>query len=171
MGAASFDAGITNLPRAGGGGSSTATTGYGSCIRTGAQGTGRFGGVTEHDYNTRHECVGGHLGGEQRARGRMRHRGSEPLPPGAHGDRRQLLWVQSSSNGVLPFHSARCFRVSSDPGESWSNAMGSGRRHRQYAAEGAARQDHVDLALRRTPRKQDCQEQARVFTSDFPSLI
>ena len=54
MGAASFDAGITNLPRAGGGGSSTATTGYGSCIRTGAQGTGRFGGVTEQGYKNLH---------------------------------------------------------------------------------------------------------------------
>ncbi len=30
-----------------------------------------------------------------------------------------------------PVRSAHCFRVSPDPGESWSTAMGSGRRHRQ----------------------------------------
>ena len=42
------------FPRAGGGGSSTATTGYGRYIRTGAQGTCRFGVATQHNYKNMH---------------------------------------------------------------------------------------------------------------------
>jgi len=41
----------------------------------------------------------------------------------------------------------------------------------QEQREGVAREDHVDLALQCTPRKQVCHEQARDFTSDFPSLV
>ena len=51
-----------------------------------------------------------------------------------------------------PVRSAHCFRVSPDPGESWSTAMGSGRRHRQDGAGAARREDRDDLALRRNPR-------------------
>ncbi len=51
--------------------------------------------------------------------------------PGAHGDRRQLtLGLEFKQRGA-PARSAHCFRVSPDPGELWSTAMGSERRHRQ----------------------------------------
>ncbi len=85
--------------------------------------------------------------------------------PGAHGDMRSYCgYIYSSSSGVPPFRSAHCIRISSDHGETWSTAMGSGRRHRKDAAEGAARQDPVDFALRPTPWKQDCRKHARVFS-------
>ena len=51
--------------------------------------------------------------------------------PGAPGDRRQLTMGQEFKQRGSPVRSAHCFRVSPDPGESWSTAMGSGRRHRQ----------------------------------------
>ncbi len=41
---------VRELFPTGGGRSSTATRGYESCSRTGAQGNGRFGGAHEHDY-------------------------------------------------------------------------------------------------------------------------
>ena len=57
--------------------------------------------------------------------------GSNRSPPGAPGDRRQLTMGSEFKQRGAPARSAHCFRVSPDPGESWSTAMGSGRRHRQ----------------------------------------
>jgi len=61
LGAAFVDASIRSLPRAGGDGSSTDTTWYWSSTRTGAKGTGRFGGVAKHDYKNLHckNCLAG----------------------------------------------------------------------------------------------------------------
>ena len=57
--------------------------------------------------------------------------GSNRGQPGAPGDRRQLTMGLEFKQRGAPVRSAHCFRVSPDPGESWSTAMGSGRRHRQ----------------------------------------
>ena len=51
--------------------------------------------------------------------------------PGAPGDRRQLTVGLDFKQLGASVRSAHCFRVSPDHGESWSTAMGSGRRHRQ----------------------------------------
>ncbi len=51
--------------------------------------------------------------------------------PGAPGDKRQLTMGLEFKQRGAPVRSAHCFRVSPDPGESWSTAMGLGRRHRQ----------------------------------------
>ena len=57
--------------------------------------------------------------------------GSNRGQPGALGDKRQLTLGLEFKHRGAPVHSAHCFRVSPDHGESWSTAMGSGRRHRQ----------------------------------------
>ncbi len=95
--------------------------------------------------------------------------GFEPRQPGAPWDRRQLHRETSSSSAVPPFVPAHCFRVSPDPGDSWSTAMGSGRRHRQILAGAARRENRVDLALRRTPRA-TVGGMRGVFSCGFPRL-
>ena len=57
--------------------------------------------------------------------------GSNRGQPGAHGDRRQLIVGLEFTQRGAPVRSAHGFRVSPDHGESWSTAMGLGRRHRQ----------------------------------------
>ncbi len=69
-----------------------------------------------------------------------------------------------------PVYSGHCFRVSPDPGESWSTAMGSERRHRQVLAEAAIREDRVDLALQRTLGATFGGGRG-VFSCGFPRLV
>ena len=175
LGAASFDAGIRSLTRAGGGRSSTATSGCGGCRRTKAQSTGRFGGV----HRTRIQaCEAKPSKGEA----------TSQWPTAAswlwsfqslgsnHSNRRHMRTDGNCIGSIFQAsRSPRSFGplLQSIP-RLWGVMKyrnGIGATTPTSAAEGAARQDHVDLALRCTPRKQDNQEQARVFTSNFPSLV
>jgi hypothetical protein len=74
-----------------------------------------------------------------------------PFTGGAWGQAAATSGEEFEQRGV-PVRSAHCFRVSPDPGESWSTAMGSGRRHRQVLAGAARSEDRDDLALQHTPR-------------------
>ena len=112
--------------------SSTASTGCESCDRTGTKSTGRFGGVHRTKDKNLHcsaRAEGGATSQWPTAASWM-----FSSSPGAPGDRRQLTVGSEFKQRGAPVRSAHCFRVSPDPGESWSIAMGSGRRHRQDGA-------------------------------------
>jgi hypothetical protein len=76
--------------------------------------------------------------GSLQASGRGRHRGVgafclgfEPGPTGGAWGQAATASGEEFEQRGAPVRSAHCIRVSPDPGESWSTAMGSGRRHRQ----------------------------------------
>ncbi len=102
--------------------------GYGQPPRRTIAGPGRWG-VSKRTISLRGQAKqrGAH---KLMANVELLDHGFEPGQPGALEDRRHLMLVKSSTIAVPPFHSAHCFRVSPDPGDSWNSAMRSGRRHR-----------------------------------------
>ena len=91
--------------------------------------------------------------------------------PGAPGDRRQLtLGLEFKQRGA-PVRSAHCFRVSPDPGESWSTAMGSGRRHRQVQLQGGSCTARSRRSRATTHPRATVGGRRGVFPCGFPHLV
>ena len=95
--------------------------------------------------------------------------GSNRGQPGAPGDKRQLKVGLEFMQRGAPVRSAHCFRVSPDPGESWSTAMGSGRRHRQVQLQGGSCKARSRRSRATTQSKGDCWGRARGFFLRFPT--
>ena len=91
-----------------------------------------------------------------------------PSTGGARGQAATASGEDFEQRGA-PVRSAHCLKVSPDPGESWSTAMGSGRRHRQVLAGAARSEDRDDLALQHTPRA-TVGGRRGVFSCGFPRL-
>ena len=113
--------------------------------------TGRFGKDYKPARPSRAE-------GSPQASGQRRHRGGGAFRPwvrtratgGARGQAAAAMGQEFRQRGAS-VRSAHCFRVSPDPGESWSTAMGSGRRHRQDGA-GAAKGKIVSILRYDSPQ-------------------
>ena len=110
-------------------------TGYGLPPRSTNSGPVRRGDSKKTITQGTSALEGIQLGG-QRDSGRRRHRGYKPLHRGRLGTGGSCIGQEFKQRGA-PDRSAHYFRASPDPGESWSTAIGSGRRHRQVLA-GAA---------------------------------
>jgi hypothetical protein len=97
--------------------------------------------------------------------------GSEPGPTGGAWGQAAAASGEEFEQRGAPVRSAHCFRVSPDPGESWSTAMGSGRRHRQVQLQGGSCKARSRRSRATTHPGATVGGRRGVFPCGFPHLV